>query len=358
MSGKNRLLGIDLLRGIAIYAVIVLHSDEPLTASPYGWSIILEFSKFAVPFFLSASFYFAFTKFYTTRKPFQLQHRAMRLLVPYLIWSGIYIGYKGLKYWVDGDTDKLLTLLQDPVGIIFCGGAAFHLYFLPLLMTGTIIVSLIHLLPHREVNFYVLISLFIITLVSYQALLASGNEFNNAQGAAFLTLLNGVPDGSWVRLPMVFIAWSVRCLPYILLAMIGTHPVLQRQQLSFRRWQLPAAIALFITINLVGIYVLPAAVYELGRGYSGLILAIVLSQVLRESDWIQDLGLCSFGIYLSHLLFVESFYIVVNRIYPTFLSGASSLTLLVCAALILLVCWGLTNLLKQRKMTASFLLGT
>lgn len=361
MSGKNRLTGVDLLRGLAIYAVIVLHSDEPLTASPLGWATILEFSKFAVPFFLAASFYLSFLKFYTTQKPFQLQSRAMRLLIPYGIWSAIYLGYKALKYLVDGEADKIATLLQDSIGIIFCGGAAFHLYFLPLLMIGTVLVKLIYLLPRREINFYLLVGLFIVTLAGYQGLLTSGNEFNNAQGAAFLTMLNSISpaltNNILVRLPAVALAWVIRCLPYILLAMIWSHPKLQSWQFEFRQWHLLGAIALFIAINLVGIHILPAAVYELGRGYVGLLLALAVSHVLEETPWIQDLGVASFGIYLSHLLFVESFYIIINRVYPTFLSSVSSLILLICSGLILLVCWWLTNLAKQRKMMASFLLG-
>ncbi|MCM1984903.1 acyltransferase family protein [Lyngbya confervoides] len=362
MSEKNRLTGIDLLRGLAIYAVIVLHSDEPLTLSPYGWNSILEFSKFAVPFFLAASFYLSFLKFYTAQKPFQLRVRAMRLLIPYGIWSGVYLGYKGLKYLLDGEADKIATIVQDPVGIIFCGGAAFHLYFLPLLMMGTVLVKLIYLLPRRDISIYLLVGLFIVSLAGYQALLASGNEFNNAQGAAFLTMLDNISpalrNNILLRLLLVALAWTIRCLPYILLAMVWTHPKVQSRRLGFQKWQVSVAFFIFITVNLGGIYILPGSMYELGRGYTGLMLALMISQILQGNVWIQDLGVCSFGIYLSHLFFVESFYIVINRVYPAFLSSASSFTLLICSGLILLVCWWFTNLVKQKKLAAPFLLGT
>ena len=362
MSSKNRLTGIDLLRGLAIYAVVVLHSDEPLTVFPHGWATILEFSKFAVPFFLATSFYLSFLKFYSSQKPFRLQTRAMRLLIPYGIWSSIYLCYKGLKYLANGEAGKITTLLQDPIGLIFCGGAAFHLYFLPLLMIGTILIKFVYLLPRRNINFYLLVGLFIVTLAGYQGLLATGNEFNNAQGAAFLTVLNNLSPtlrtNSLVRLPMVALAWAIRCLPYILFAMICTHPKVQNRPLVFQWWQLPLVGILFIAVNLVGIHILPAAVYELGRGYLGLMVALVVSNVLYDKDWIHELGFASFGIYLSHLLLIESFYIVINRVYPAFLSNTSSLTLLICSGLILLGCWWLTNLVKQREKVALFLFGT
>lgn len=362
MSGKNRLTGIDLLRGLAIYAVIILHMDEPLTVYPYGWATILEFSKFAVPFFLSASFYLSFLKFYSSQKPFKFQARAIRLLVPYGIWSSLYLAYKGLKYIADGETDQIATLLQDPIGLIFCGGAAFHLYFLPLLMIGTVLVQILHFLPKRDINIYLLIGLFIISLAAYQGLIASGNQFNNAQRAAFLTMLNNISpslnNNILVRLPMVALAWTIRCLPYVILAMIWHHPKVQSRKIEFQTWQLTLVAILFITINLVGTHVLPAAVYEVGRGYLGLTFALMASHILQGNDWIRSLGLASFGIYLSHLILVESFYIGINRVYPAFLSDVSSPVLLFCSGLILLGCWWLTNLVKRRELVALFLLGT
>ena len=84
---KTRLTGVDLFRGIAVLAVIILHSDEGISTSPQGWETILEFSGFAVPFFLAASFYLAFTKIYVNKGNFVLKERLVRLLTPYLFWT-------------------------------------------------------------------------------------------------------------------------------------------------------------------------------------------------------------------------------------------------------------------------------
>ena len=52
-----------------------------------------------------------------------------KALVPYVVWSVIYTLMRVLKYRLGGE-----TLPINVVGIIFFGGAAVQLYFLPLLL--------------------------------------------------------------------------------------------------------------------------------------------------------------------------------------------------------------------------------
>ena len=94
MKEKQRLLGIDLFRGIAAYAVILVHSGDETWGIPVDQSAS-EFRHlfyFAVPFFLATSFYF------TTSKPninvyrkFWLS-RFQRILIPYLVSMLVYSG--------------------------------------------------------------------------------------------------------------------------------------------------------------------------------------------------------------------------------------------------------------------------
>lgn len=360
---KERLTGIDLFRGLAIYAVIVLHSDEPLTVSPTGWQAILEFSKFAVPFFLAASFYLTFKKFYGNSKAISLRDRLFRLLVPYGVWSVIYLLYKCFKYVVDGELSQISQLSQNWFPIVFCGGAAFHLYFLPLLMAGTVLLKLIEMGQPRQhpSSVVVLASAFGLSLVCYQGLLATGNTFNNGAGTAFVAVLDTLPatvgQNPLVRAALIILAWMIRCLPYILLAMLLAHPKLNPGLSKKSGLYCLVMVVAFVVINLFGI-LLPAAIYEVLRGYTTLILALAASPFLKDAFWIRAWGACSFGIYLMHLIFIEGFYIVASRALPTsFMENISSIMLLLISGLIMILTGFLTQMLRYRKQPAFLLLG-
>jgi len=147
---SQRIGSVDVCRVIAIVAVICLHTnpfgqDRPLD-HPVKWYLLNlfvdHFSRFAVPFFFSASGYFWGMKIrngvsvagasipMAKRLGAIYAFWCLAYLLPYNITTIPALGLMGpikLSYW------KLLTLAHRPVPILFLGDAL-QLWFLPALL--------------------------------------------------------------------------------------------------------------------------------------------------------------------------------------------------------------------------------
>ncbi len=309
---------------------------------------------------MATSFYLAIAKLYETKTAYPFKTRITRLLLPYVVWTGIYLLYKSTKYLVFDGPEHVLRLFNDPVALIFLGGAAFQLYFLPLLITGTTLLKgfepwIKHPMPSKR-----LLLLFLASLMGYEFLLSTGNNFRNQTGTAFNMLTDiGIldADNPLIRVGLVAIAWSIRCLPYILFAMFVCHPKIRSQLPSFKPHYLAIAIACVIGLNGFGKGLLPESLYEIARGYGVLLLAILTSYRLKDLAWIRNLGACSFGIYLIHLLWVEVFQVVGKRLLAVNIENLSTLSLLLSAFSILILSWLIVHLLNQQKWIARVLWG-
>ena len=357
MPAQKRLNGIDLFRGIAILAVIILHSDEGISNLPLIWQNILYFCGFAVPFFLATSFYLGVKKIYLSQRKYQLKERLFRLLQPYVVWTIIYLIYKSAKYYIVGDTQQLSNLIQDPIGVLVLGGATFHLYFLPLLISGTILLYVIQRLI-KKIELKTTIGLLSLSLLTYEFLLQSGNAFDLQASIAFQSLLqaeNFTQINPLVRITMTGVAWSLRCMPYIFLAAI-----LNQLEINYKlkfTWQVTAiALAIFIVVNCGYLAILPSSLLEIIRGYSGLIFALGLSNFIPNNPVISNLSICSFGIYLVHLIVVESLTAIDLKLE---VSSQLLLTtnLMIFSFISLAISWIITSILLKRKLLSLLLFG-
>src|SRR5262249_25913308 len=150
MSKGARLLGVDLLKGLAAYGVVVIHSlgRQPRTAATE--SFVGLFLGFSVPYFLAASLFLTCGKLLATGPQGFLRGRVERLIVPYLVWTAIFVAVRSALYAATGRADDLRSLWGSPLSVLFLGVASAQLYFIPLLFVGELLaVALVSALGDR-----------------------------------------------------------------------------------------------------------------------------------------------------------------------------------------------------------------
>mgnify|MGYP003582537412 CR=1 FL=1 len=129
---ETKLQWAENLRALATISVIVLHVTAPLLTSIgslTSWWIgnIIESSvRFSVPIFFMLTGSFLFDKDYSTE--IFLKKRFLRVVVPFLFWSIIYILFNltlKLKHQESLDFYSVLTFITDQLK----NGSSYHLWF-------------------------------------------------------------------------------------------------------------------------------------------------------------------------------------------------------------------------------------
>jgi peptidoglycan/LPS O-acetylase OafA/YrhL len=124
---------IDAFRLIAAAAIVFVHAVESPSLDNKA-----HFFRFAVPFFLFASLYFQSLSLRRNSGRGVLQiisGRVVRLYVPFLAWSAIYLLSRDLK--------RALLLHIPPVAprlTMLWTGTEYHLWFLPFLLAWSIVL--------------------------------------------------------------------------------------------------------------------------------------------------------------------------------------------------------------------------
>ncbi|MEO1670286.1 MAG: acyltransferase family protein [Cyanobacteria bacterium J06631_2] len=334
---QPRLTGIDLFRGLAIFAVILLHSDEGITVTSGSWSYLLNFAKFAVPFFLATSFWLAVGKSLQSLK-YSFEQRIIKLIRSYLLWSGVYLLYRMSKYILLSEPEQLQRLQANRWGIIFTGDAFFHLYFLPLLILGIILLSFLPVERLLSCKIGQVIALSLGSIALYQLLILLDSSW-------------GLQNySSWQGVGFTWLIWIIRSGAYIAIALALSHQKVRSYLGHSTQSKVCLWLGIFLVINQIDGTWLPLALQELVRGYSTLILAIFCSRYrFCCQHWVQSLSQCSFGIYLVHLLLVEGGQILENRLLPTAFR-VNTPNLLLFTLTCLLASWWLVATLSYRPL--------
>ena len=171
---ENRVAWVDWMRVIACLMVMTVHSTEPfylggegsliLTQSDAWWVSLFDcFVRACVPLFVVASSYLQFPLHYNTTD--FLHRRAVRVLVPFVVWSVVYALVWGEP--VQNFRDLLLNFNY----------AAGHLWFVYMLLGLYLLMPLLspwaERVGKRELQFYLLLC-FLTTLIPFVRSLVGG----------------------------------------------------------------------------------------------------------------------------------------------------------------------------------------
>ena len=279
-SAPSRNASLDALRVLSLLGIVTLHvagggfSDN----KPLGF-VLDELSRFAVPVFFLMSAYF--WKDADLARPLKLVGRvAWRVLPAFAAILALTIALRLVEHGRPG-------FELSPQGIallLWSGGPAFHLWFLPALVLGSAVVALLLKTIGLRWTIAATVLLYVIgTLI----------------GAYSKPLLgHGFPF--WMDRNGLFFA------PVFLVAGI----VLRRHRANLQHLPIPAiaaALIAFAALHVAEGYFIVGR-YALGHDYSLATLGYALSVAilfmrldLRSPVW-STLGQATFGAYLIHLL--------------------------------------------------------
>lgn len=287
--------------------------------------------------------------------------RIERILIPYVVWSIFFILLKLIIFSLTNQTEQISSILQDPLGIIFFGGASYHLYFLPLLLTGSSLVFLAKYLKEKSLESKKLVLLSFISIIVDQLIVWSDNSFYPGSNIAFsswLSLFQPNEIGYVVaRLILVEAAWLIRCLPYLLVA-LTINKLTSKVYFKFDyKHQAIYCLLSFSLVNFWGQTIIPKSFKEIIVSYSLLYFAIAISNYFKHNQLIMNLGQCSFGIYLIHPVLKSTVEIIINQAVPFLTQNVSIASMLTYSVSTFIISWIAVSIMIRNKLIAKYMFG-
>ena len=318
-----RNLSVDALRFLAAFGVILIHLAPSTEAAG---ALTRVFSLFAVPFFLAVSLYFFVHRVRVLPRVGLADLRLDRLLVPYAAWTVIYTLLRVLKFRLEGRPQSI-----DFISVTFFGGAAVQLYFLPLLLFLQMLALATLLLTGawRCRLAGACVGLGVLTF-GYVASAGDFFGFQNAltRGATYVALAfllehtQADPTGRRINLALGWVTFAfLLASPFLNDPLSLLSPIVQGPLV--------------------------------GYGTSALVLNLRLP-ISRPS--LHALLTCSYGVYLAHFVFLESFEVLAKKLHYA-LAPYSVGAKLIMGGLIYLSSVLFVAVVRLRRLPAYLLLG-
>lgn len=195
---QERKIELDVLRGLAIIAVVLIHSIDVVlrsSNSPFPgrnfYVAVDQLSRFCVPMFVAVSG-FVLAKNYQEKLPIFsfFKKRIWRLIPPYLFYS--FLAYSFLRLPTVFYQNEQFSVWQ----IIFLGKADFPYYFVPMIVQLYLLFPLLILLLKKK-NVTLLVGALAFQAVTI-AFFTFQNEIRKVWGPDFSDLNQYLFSGSWI----------------------------------------------------------------------------------------------------------------------------------------------------------------
>lgn len=139
MLAKPKLSEIDIVRAIAIIAVLIIHGTSGATQLPLGtvsqalFFILNKASLFTVPLFIWISGVVLFYTYYDRWKPGMSRvfwtKRLQKIWIPYVLWSLFYYLYNQFMFHGNIRFDVIYFFK-----LLLSGNASYHLYYMVIIV--------------------------------------------------------------------------------------------------------------------------------------------------------------------------------------------------------------------------------
>ncbi len=353
MQEKARQWSIDLARIISTYGIVVIHAGGYAPSDNLA-SQAQDFFRFALPFFLAASFYLLSVSEQESKSPKLIISRCNRLIMPYLVWSLVYLASRIIKALITHKSGDIETLFQDPFALVFFGSAAVHLYFLPLLFIGNLFAIAI---GRIKTNFKASLILFFTSLVIYDLILQYSSGFSLEFVKfydVFYSLQISTDIQPIIKLFLIQAWFIIVCSPYIFFARslrAWTNEYSLNLQVSNLKYLFYYLLFFCFLISItLGRSLIPSFFNEPIFGCL-LLLSCVnfpFSFNAFSQKILLDLSKASFGIYLIHHLIINCSELVLSKMYPSFMARISIFSLMLLSISGFLISWSIVRIFTNR----------
>ena len=285
----------DMLRGIAIVMVVAIHcfglvyNAENFDGLAF---VVRNLLNCAVPIFCVSSAFFLFPKDLSGKNYIAfLKKQVARVYLPMLFWS---LG------WLALDLHKGKAIGTGLVKLFTCDYSVY--YFVAVIIQFYILLPLFQkIMKGNKVNLFILLSLLATT--------------------AYMAIYSYVIKGIYhVELPLLLYAGPILC--HLVYFVLGNS--LSNKKVYSVKLFLGIAVFSIIAMCIESHYLMGQSGFPVGLGIKAssvlysLSVCVVLYSIRgyvkgRLSALLQTLGRFSFGIYLSHVYFIQVLHKVVNK---------------------------------------------
>lgn len=302
-SSKNRLVHYDLLRILAAFSVVMLHS-----AAQYWYSLPVESSewkianaydalfRFGVPIFVMISGALFLRKELDVKRLYT--NHILRLLIIYWVWSAAYGLFDCRVYEARYITLQIIGLELE--------GGRYHLWFLPMIVGIYVLLPLLHSwIRHADKK---MLEYFLVVFLVLQIGRETLNVLLQSQIVKFAINILDVQE---LSMACSYIGYFV--LGYY----ITTHGIPKKWQKIIYWSMIPAAVLNIVVSNIFSVHkgVADGSIYDSYGMFTFIIVVgifLFFTEVVsklryseRAQGRIQEISLSTFGVYVVHIMCIE-----------------------------------------------------